>query len=156
MLLATGVTPLDIPAQIEAMATTNTISSPGAGSPNLLLYSLDNGSIQLPLNSPPNANFTGTVNGYSVDFINTSTDDGTIVNHNWDFGDGNLIDTNNTTITHTYSVNGTYIVQLTVTDDDSATGTMERNFRVKVTGKDGSGSDDKCSTGQEKRGLCSR
>ncbi len=47
--------------------------------------------------------------------------DGSIVSYEWDFGDGNT--STRTNPTHTYTSAGNYIVSLTVTDDDGATGT---------------------------------
>jgi len=44
--------------------------------------------------------------------------DGTIISFFWDFGDGT--NTTGILVEHTYSVNGTYLVTLTVTDDDGA------------------------------------
>jgi PKD repeat protein len=46
---------------------------------------------------------------------------GFIVSYEWDFGDGNT--STQTNPTHTYTSAGNYIVSLTVTDDDGATGT---------------------------------
>jgi len=45
--------------------------------------------------------------------------DGTIQRYVWDFGDG--ASDSGTTVTHAYSVEGTYTVTLTVTDDDGLT-----------------------------------
>ena len=77
------------------------------------------------LNRHPTASFTEsaeTVYTGEIVTFNASDSydpDGTIVNYFWDFGD----DTNVTGIlvTHAYADNGTYIVTLTVTDDDGAT-----------------------------------
>jgi len=46
--------------------------------------------------------------------------DGYIVSYYWEFGDGTVGD--GVTVTHAYSSPGDYIVTLTVTDDDNATG----------------------------------
>jgi len=77
------------------------------------------------LNRPPVAIFTESAETvYTREFIyfNASDSydpDGTIISHFWNFGDG----TNATGIivTKSYADNGTYIVTLTVTDDDGAT-----------------------------------
>ena len=52
-----------------------------------------------------------------VNFIDMSTDEGTIVNWSWDFGDGYSSTTQNPT--HQYSEQGTYTVNLTVWDDEN-------------------------------------
>jgi len=76
-------------------------------------------------NRPPIAQFTEsaeTVDTGVVIYFNASDSydlDGSIVSYFWDFNDG----TNATgmTVTHSYVDNGTYVVTLTVTDDDGAT-----------------------------------
>jgi len=76
-------------------------------------------------NRPPIASFTEsaeTVYTNQVISFNASSSsdpDGTIVSYFWDFGDG--ANATSMTTTHSYSDDGTYIVTLTVTDDDGAT-----------------------------------
>ena len=48
--------------------------------------------------------------------------DGHIVEYKWNFGDGQAA--SGTTISHTYEQEGSYIVSLTVTDDDGRSGTQ--------------------------------
>jgi PKD repeat protein len=80
-------------------------------------------------NLPPTAGFTYTVNCLTVDFTDTSTDpDGTIVSWLWDFGDGNTSTLQNPT--HTYAVDGSYTVSLTVTDNDGASDTATQVIAV--------------------------
>ncbi|CAA6819329.1 MAG: Chitinase (EC [uncultured Thiotrichaceae bacterium] len=50
----------------------------------------------------------------------TSTDDGSITQYDWDFGDGTALDTG-AIVNHSYTVPGTYTVTLTVTDDGNKT-----------------------------------
>jgi chitodextrinase len=84
--------------------------------------------------SPPVANFSYTsespYTGETITFnASTSFDsDGSIVNYNWDFGD----QTNGTglTTTHVYNDNGTYPVNLTVTDDQGLTDTVTKDVTV--------------------------
>lgn len=68
-------------------------------------------------NEPPVAGFTAVVTGRSVAFTDTSTDDGTIVAWDWDFGDGTAHGTTQNP-THFYSgADGDKTVTLVVTDD---------------------------------------
>ena len=57
--------------------------------------------------------------GQAVGFTSTSTDDGTITNYTWDFGDGSF-GYERTYIEHTYEHGGLYSVSLTVRDDFEA------------------------------------
>jgi PKD repeat protein len=76
-------------------------------------------------NQPPvadaNGPYTGEV-GVPLTFDGTgSTDpDGSIVQYDWDFGDGTLVSDAGPTPSHTYVAEGTYNVTLTVTDDQGA------------------------------------
>lgn len=74
-----------------------------------------------PPTADPNGPYAGTVGSPVVLDGSGSSDDGTIVAYDWDFGDGNT--GTGTTPTHTYAAPGTYTVSLTVTDDDGGTGT---------------------------------
>lgn len=67
----------------------------------------------LTVTNPSVASFTEVTTGLTVDFTNTSTAPlgATFV---WDFGDGNT--STQTDPTHTYALDGTYTVCLTVTD----------------------------------------
>ncbi|MCA9943005.1 MAG: PKD domain-containing protein, partial [Anaerolineales bacterium] len=58
--------------------------------------------------------------------------DGFIVSHLWDFGDGTTSTLPNPGFNKTYTVPGTYLVTLTVTDDDGLTGTD--TVTITVTG----------------------
>ena len=74
-----------------------------------------------PLNQPPDASFNFAATGLTVDFTDTSTDpDGFIVSWEWNFGDGN--GSNQQHPSHTFDTSNTYIVSLTVTDNDGDTG----------------------------------
>jgi len=52
------------------------------------------------------------VNGYDVDFTNTSAATGSGADYEWDFGDGSQTTWTGTTITHHYFTEGTYTVKL--------------------------------------------
>jgi len=75
-----------------------------------------------PANQLPAASFEFSTTGLTVDFTDTSVDpDGFIVSWEWNFGDGTSSTQQNPT--HTYDTADTYIVSLTVTDNDGGTGT---------------------------------
>jgi len=84
-------------------------------------------------NVPPDVNFTwippDPTDMDTINFVDTSVDsDGSVVNWTWDFGDGHMGYGKN--VTHTYSGNGTYVVTLTVTDDDGDTSTLQKDVNV--------------------------
>ncbi|MBF9336594.1 PKD domain-containing protein [Microbacterium lacticum] len=72
-------------------------------------------------NAAPTAAFTTSANGlaFAVDGAGSSDGDGTIASYAWTFGDGATA--TGATASHTYTTGGTYVVTLTVTDDDGAT-----------------------------------
>jgi PKD repeat protein len=74
-------------------------------------------------NVPPVASFTTAISALQVTFTDASSDsDGSIVSWSWTFGDGNTSSIPHPV--HTYAAAGTYNVNLTVTDDDGAVGSM--------------------------------
>ena len=67
-------------------------------------------------NAEPSAAFAHTATGLSVSFTDLSGDsDGSIASRNWNFGD--FISTSQTNPVHAYSQAGSYLVQLTSTDN---------------------------------------
>ncbi len=69
----------------------------------------------------------------TISFTDQSTDaDGSVVNWTWDFGDGNISYKKNTW--HAYAMNGTYIVVLTVKDNDGATKSTQQIITVNPAG----------------------
>ena len=60
--------------------------------------------------------------------------DGTIVKYEWDFGDGNVMNTAEPIITHSYALAGDYIVNLTVTDNDGAKNSTSKVITVAAGG----------------------
>jgi len=82
-----------------------------------------------PPNAPPTADFTFSTNDLTADFTDTSTDsDGTVTSWSWDFGDGNTSTAQSPS--HTYAAKGTYIVSLTITDDDGTANNTSQSVTV--------------------------
>ena len=82
-------------------------------------------------NQNPTADADGPYYGVideEITFDGLGTDDGTITNYTWDFGDGNT--GYGKTTTHTYSSPDIYIVTLTVTDNEGAKGTDETTASI--------------------------
>ena len=81
-----------------------------------------------PQGQPPTAAFDVVQSGLTVNFTNRSTDDGSIVSYNWNFGDGNSASV--ASPSHTYAANGTYTVKLTVSDNDTMSGNLSKTITV--------------------------
>ncbi|MDW6002258.1 immune inhibitor A domain-containing protein [Vibrio mangrovi] len=80
-------------------------------------------------NVAPEADFDFTVDDLTVSAVNLSQDsDGKIVSYFWDFGNGQT--STSASPTWTYEHQGTYHVSLTVTDDQGATGTTDKEVTV--------------------------
>jgi len=73
----------------------------------------------------PTADFSYSINGNTVTFTDTSTDDGTIVNWTWELGDGNVSYSQNPV--HNYSI-AEFTVTLTVTDDDGFSDSVSKGI----------------------------
>ncbi|MCL2914521.1 S8 family serine peptidase [Shewanella corallii] len=83
-------------------------------------------------NQPPVAGFSASVNGLTVTFANSSTDDSGVVSHSWSFGDNAISSQANPV--HTYPQAGTYNVELTVKDAQG----LSDSLRMSVTVSDDS------------------
>ena len=87
-------------------------------------------------NQPPIANFAYTpsnpiVNETIIFNATSSYDpDGNITKYEWYFGDGNITNTTEEIITHSYSSTGAYTVTLTVTDKNDAMNSISKVLRV--------------------------
>ena len=123
--------------------TTSTAASPSktyaaAGTYPVTLTVTDNSgataststSVTVVANKAPTASFTATPSGLTVavDAAASTDQDGTIRSYAWTFGDG-ASDTGSTA-SHRYAAEGTYTVELTVTDDQGATATTTRSVTV--------------------------
>jgi PKD repeat protein len=89
-------------------------------------------------NVPPIAKFTYSpekpVVNQTITFnASNSTDpDGNITKYDWDFGDGNITNTTNDIINHSYSLIGNYTVNLTVMDSYGATNSSLQQIKVTL------------------------
>ncbi len=89
------------------------------------------GDNEIPSGNPV-ADYTFSVDKLEVSFTDKSTDsDGSIVSHQWDFGDGNTSISRNPV--HSYATAGNYEVELTVTDDDGKTDNKVQRVSVGET-----------------------
>jgi len=59
--------------------------------------------------------------------------DGNITNYEWDFGDGNVINTAEKTIMHSYAIEGDYNVNLTVIDNDGLVNSTSKAVKVLMS-----------------------
>lgn len=87
-------------------------------------------------NSPPVASFTcnpssgGAPLPVSFNASGSYDSDGSIVSHQWSFGDGSS--GTGVEISHTYQNAGTYVAKLTVTDNQGARDTSSKTITVSV------------------------
>ncbi|EDM68710.1 putative surface layer protein [Moritella sp. PE36] len=84
-----------------------------------------------PTNTPPTAAFTSACSNLNCDLTDTSIDtDGNVTAWSWDFGDGSSSALQHPN--HTYATEGTYTVNLTVTDDDGSTNSVSHSVTVST------------------------
>ncbi len=81
-------------------------------------------------NQPPTASFTSSCTDLACSFdgSGSSDPDGAVASYSWDFGDGGSSLVENPS--HTYAVGGSYLVTLTVTDNNGATGPVSQTVTV--------------------------
>ncbi|WP_251343663.1 PKD domain-containing protein [Haloplanus halophilus] len=102
----------------------------------LLIDTWAEGETVEPSNQDPSAsiaaNETSITAGDAVAFDGSgSTDpDGSIVSYEWDVDGDGVVDATGQQVTHAFASPGTYAVELTVTDDDGATGTATETIQV--------------------------
>lgn len=91
-----------------------------------------------PANQPPTAAFTASPSEGTVpltvafDARGSGDPDGAIASYAWIFGEPpGASSTSGVTTSHTYETAGSYTVELTVTDDDGATGTTSRTVTAQ-------------------------
>ena len=79
----------------------------------------------------PTALFQSSCSNRTCTFdASASTDDGTITSYAWNFGDGST--SSGVSATRTFDADGTYTVQLRVTDNDGAVGTTQASVSVSA------------------------
>jgi len=121
-------TDVDVQTTSGSVVNTNAMARITSATPIKICYVVSN--------QPPVANFTyspeNPVVGQAVAFnASESYDpDGYIVSYEWDFGDGNVTNTTEETINHSYSEAGSYEVTLTVKDDKGATNSTTKMITI--------------------------
>jgi hypothetical protein len=81
------------------------------------------GAFNVSINGPYNADV-----GENISFLGNATDGQEPYNWSWDFGDGNISSLQNPS--HNYSTQGIYVVNLTVTDQNSSTAWAQTNAYI--------------------------
>jgi len=85
----------------------------------------------VPVNQAPVANFAIECSNLDCTFTNSSSDsDGTVASQAWNFGDGNT--STEASPSHIFASDGTYTVQLTVKDNDGASGSKSQSVTVST------------------------
>lgn len=134
-----AASPAEVAEALKSHATSGALSSIGAGSPNLLLYTRWSAT-STPTPPPPTAtdqapyaSFTSSCpQGRCVFDASGSTDDHGIVSYAWSFGDGSApVTTSVASVTHAYTARGQYTVTLVVTDGVAQTGQTQRILNIK-------------------------
>lgn len=88
-------------------------------------------SAEITVVAPPKAGFDFECVELTCEFVDQSTDDYSIASWHWDFGDANTSTSQNPT--HTYASWGTWMVTLTVTDNDGLVDSYSQAVFVNAT-----------------------
>ena len=154
-----SATPAEVSQAITGTATSGSVKSLGAGSPNLLLLTssllapaptptptptptpvdttsppVDGGAgPSTPVDQPPVASFTLRCSKGSCTFdASGSRDDVRILTYSWNFGDASAQANGTTSIVkHAYGATGTYTATLTITDSAGQTASARATFSIK-------------------------
>jgi subtilisin family serine protease len=130
-----GSTPAQVMNAITTNATPGVVTSPGTGSPNLLLYMgfIEGGD---PTNQPPVASWTYSCNASllcTFDGSGSTDADGSIVSWVWRGPNGNQIGTGEI-FQRQFQNTGQGNITLDVTDDDGAVGSQTQLITVAPPG----------------------
>lgn len=93
-------------------------------------------SVSPPPNESPNASFSVSQTSgeapldVTFDASGSFDSDGNITNYQWDFDDGST--SSGVNVTHTFDSEGTYNLELTVTDNDGATDSTNKTLSVST------------------------
>lgn len=134
-----AMTPAQVEAAMKADATTGKITSPGTGSPNLLVYVGNIAGTPPPTNQPPVANFTQScvvrvkdgVTKWACSFDgSSSTDDVGVVSYTWTTTNAGFPTKTGVLMTRVYDTPGTYDNTLTVKDAGGLTHAITKTVTV--------------------------
>jgi PKD repeat protein len=125
----TGATPTHTYATAGTFTVSLTVTDDDGGSSSCTTIA----DITAAPNDPPICDANGPYSGQTgvpvtFDGTGSSDPDGTIVSYEWDFGDGST--GTGATPTHTYAAAGTFLVELCVTDDDTAQSCCETSATI--------------------------
>jgi PKD repeat protein len=125
-----GATPAAVTTALLGGALPGKVTSPGTGSPNLLLNTSFIGGGSGP-NNPPVARFTYSCPTMQCTMdASTSTDDKGIVSYKWNWGNGRTETRSTPTTKNTWQTAGVYTVTLTVTDGGGLSNSTSKQVAV--------------------------
>lgn len=79
-------------------------------------------------------NQTTACKAATLNFTVTNVNVANLTNYAWTFGDGGIASTGLTTVSHTYTVSGTYTVRLITTDINGCRDTMIKTNYIRING----------------------